>query len=33
VADDPFLVVSVGRSHFRVADLLELIQLVRGVRP
>ena len=31
-ADDPFLVVSTGRSHFRIADLLELMKLVRGVR-
>jgi len=31
-ADDPFVVVSAGRSHFRVADLLELVSLVRGAR-
>ncbi len=31
-ADDPFVVVSAGRSHFRVADLLELVKLVRGAR-
>jgi hypothetical protein len=30
VADVPFLVVSGGRSHFRLADLLELVALVRG---
>jgi len=30
VADDPFVVVSAGRSHFRVADLLDLVKLVRG---
>ena len=31
VADDPAVVVSAGRSHFRVADLVELVELVRGV--
>ena len=31
IADDPFVEVSAGRSHFRVADLLELVKLVRGV--
>ncbi len=30
VADDPFVVMSAGRSHFRVADLLELAEFVRG---
>jgi hypothetical protein len=30
VADDPTVVISAGRSHFRVADLVELVQLVRG---
>ena len=30
VADDPFVVLSAGRSHFRVADLVELASLVRG---
>ncbi|MCK4415444.1 MAG: hypothetical protein KAY32_18055 [Candidatus Eisenbacteria sp.] len=30
--DDPFLVVSAGRSPFRVSDLMELVKLVRGVR-
>jgi len=29
-ADDPAVVVSAGRSHFRVADLVELARLVRG---
>lgn len=33
LADDPFMVISAGRSHFRVADLLELMKLVRGVSP
>jgi len=31
VADDPAVVVSDGRSHFRVADLIELVDLVRGM--
>ncbi|MAE71940.1 MAG: hypothetical protein CME06_15920 [Gemmatimonadetes bacterium] len=30
VSDDPAVVVSAGRSHFRLADLVELTQLVRG---
>ena len=30
VADDPAVVVSAGRSHFRLADLVELVKLVRG---
>jgi hypothetical protein len=30
VADDPAVVVAAGRSHFRVADLMELVKLVRG---
>ena len=29
VAEDPAVVVSAGRAHFRVADLLELAKLVR----
>ena len=28
VADDPFVVVSAGRSDFRITDLLELVALV-----
>ncbi len=28
VPEDPFVVVSAGRSHFRVADLLELVELL-----
>ena len=30
VADDPTVVLSAGRAHFRVADLVELVKLVRG---
>jgi hypothetical protein len=30
VADDPAVVVSAGRSHFRVADLVALVKLLRG---
>jgi hypothetical protein len=33
VTDDPFVMVSAGRSDFRVADLLELAGLVRGAKP
>ncbi|MCP4243197.1 MAG: hypothetical protein GY772_21795 [bacterium] len=29
VADDPFVVLSAERSHFRVSDLIELADLVR----
>ncbi len=28
VADDPFVVISAGRSDFRVDDLLELVELI-----
>ena len=31
-ADDPFVVVSSGRSYFRVVDLLELAALIRGAK-
>jgi len=31
VAEDPAVVVSAGRAHFRVVDLLELATLVRGL--
>jgi len=31
VAEDPAVVMSAGRAHLRVADLLELAQLVREV--
>jgi hypothetical protein len=31
VAEDPAVVVSAGRAHFRVDDLLELAKLVRGL--
>jgi hypothetical protein len=30
---DPFVVVSAGRSHFRVVDLLELSRLLEGLSP
>ena len=30
LGEDPVVAVSAGRSHFRVADLLELAKLVRG---
>ena len=29
LAEDPAVVVSAGRSHFRVGDLVELVKLVR----
>ena len=29
VAEDPFVAVSAGRSHFRITDLLELVKIVR----
>lgn len=29
VADDPFVVVSAGRSYFRVTDLCALVELLR----
>jgi Family of unknown function (DUF5372) len=32
VADNPFVVISAGRSLFRVADLLELAKVMRGVQ-
>ena len=28
MADDPFVVISAGRSELRVADLLELVELI-----
>ncbi len=28
VADDPFVVISAGRSDFRIGDLLELVDLI-----
>jgi len=31
-ADDPFVVVSAGRSAFRVVDLLELVGLLQGLQ-
>jgi hypothetical protein len=30
-APDPFLVVSAGRSHFRVGDLVELSRLIKSI--
>ncbi len=33
VPEDPFVVVSAGRSPFRTADLLELAELIRELRP
>jgi len=30
VPEDPFVALSAGRSHFRVVDLLELVELIRG---
>lgn len=33
VAEDPVVVLSAGRSHFRATDLVELAKLVRGVNP
>ena len=30
LAADPAVVVASGRAHFRVSDLLDLVQLVRG---
>ncbi|MDQ2812433.1 MAG: Y4bD/Y4pK family protein [Actinomycetota bacterium] len=32
VPEDPFVVVSAGRSPFRTADLLELAELIRELR-
>ena len=31
VSDDPALVVAAGRAHFRVAELLELVTLLKGL--
>ena len=33
VAEDPFVTVAGGRSRFRVDDLIELVALVRRLRP
>jgi hypothetical protein len=30
--EDPFVVVSAGRSHFRVADLIDLASLINEIR-
>jgi hypothetical protein len=32
-AEDPFVVISAGRSHFRVTDLIDLAALIATVRP
>jgi hypothetical protein len=32
IAPDPFVVLSAGRSAFRVEDLLELVRLLEGLR-
>ena len=32
ITEDPAVVVGAGRSHFRVADLMELVKLVQGPR-
>ena len=32
VADDPFVAIAAGRSHFRVEDLLKLVRLIEGTR-
>jgi hypothetical protein len=32
-AEDPFLVVSAGRSHFRVTDLIDLASLIAEIQP
>ncbi len=28
---DPFVAISAGRAHFRMADLLEMVQLLKGL--
>jgi hypothetical protein len=33
VAEDPFVVVAAGRSRFRVADLVDLVELIGRLRP
>ncbi|MCH7505836.1 MAG: hypothetical protein IID60_00840 [Proteobacteria bacterium] len=32
VADDPWVMISAGRSMFRVDDLLELVLLIQGIK-
>ncbi|MDP6767500.1 MAG: DUF5372 family protein [Arenicellales bacterium] len=32
VAEDPFVVISAGRSDFRLPDLLQLVEIVRRSR-
>ena len=31
-AEDPFIIVSAGRSHFRAADLIDLAALIAALR-
>jgi len=31
--EDPFITLSSGKSFFRVEDLLELVRLIKGLRP
>jgi hypothetical protein len=31
-AQDPFVVISAGRSHFRVEDLIKLASLMEGIK-
>lgn len=31
VADDPFVAIATGRSHFRVEDLLKLVRLLKDL--
>ena len=33
VVEDPFVVMSAGRSYFRVEDLLELARLIERLKP
>ena len=33
VAQDPYVVISAGRSYFRVEDLVKLVRLLGGLQP
>jgi hypothetical protein len=33
VAEDPFVIMAAGRSHFRVEDLVKLVGLLEGLKP
>ena len=33
VAQDPFVDMAAGRSHFRVVDLVELARFIEGLKP